>query len=158
MGDALDNTGRLGPISVLLLIVAASGVMGALRHAINQAWDIHTRPPIIRRKLLDLSLVLGSATLIVFSLSRSVRHARRRTSWAEAGWAVDLIGDVLPFLFTVGVVLFLYRVLPPRGRRPARSGRAPWSPRRSSASRVAAWRSTSSTWATSVRCTARSAR
>ena len=25
---------------------------------------------------------------------------------------VDLIGDVLPFLFTIGVVLFLYRVLP----------------------------------------------
>lgn len=34
--DALDNTGRLGPVSVVLLIVAASGVMGALRHAITR--------------------------------------------------------------------------------------------------------------------------
>jgi membrane protein len=71
--DALDNTGRLGPISVLLLIVAASGVMGALRHAINQAWDIDTRPPLIRRKALDLALVLGAATR-----SGPGRSSRRR--------------------------------------------------------------------------------
>ena len=48
-------------MSVVLLIVAASGVMGALRHAINQAWDIDTRPPLLRRKALDVALVLGAA-------------------------------------------------------------------------------------------------
>jgi len=109
--DALDNTGRLGPVSILLLIVAASGVMGALRHAINQAWDIDTRPPIIRRKLLDLSLVLGSATLVVFSLSISATQDAA-DDLEDTGWLLDLVGDVLPFVFTVAVVLFLYRVLP----------------------------------------------
>jgi membrane protein len=114
--DALDNTGRLGPISVVLLIVAASGVMGALRHAINQAWDIHTRPPLVRRKLLDLALVLGSATLVVFLLSISATR-EAADDLGEEGWTVDLVGDALPFVFTVGVVLFLYRVLPsPRPR------------------------------------------
>src|SRR4051812_48868806 len=71
VGDALDNTGRLGPVSVLLLLAAASGVMGALRHAINQAWDIDTRPPLLRRKALDLALVLGAALVLVFSVSLS---------------------------------------------------------------------------------------
>jgi membrane protein len=114
--DALDNTGRLGPVSVLLLIVAASGVMGALRHAINQAWDIDTRPPIVRRKLLDLALVLGSAALVTFSLSISATR-EAADDLGEEGWMVDLIGDALPFVFTIGVVLFLYRVLPsPRPR------------------------------------------
>ncbi len=109
--DALDNTGRLGPVSVLLLIVAASGVMGALRHAINQAWDIDTRPPLIRRKALDLALVLGAATVIVFSFSLSA--TRRAADWlGDAGFALDLVGDLLPFAFTIVVVLFLYRVLP----------------------------------------------
>jgi membrane protein len=109
--DALDNTGRLGPVSVLLLLVAASGVMGALRHAINQAWDIHTRPPLLRRKALDLALVLGAATVLVFSVSLSA--TREAADWlGDAGWLLDLVGDILPFVFTTAVVLFLYRVLP----------------------------------------------
>jgi membrane protein len=116
VGDALDNTGRLGPIAVLLLLAAASGVMGALRHAINQAWDIEKRPPLLRRKALDVALVLGAALVLVFSLSNSgVRGAA--DDLGDAGWALDLIGDLLPFVFTTAVVLFLYRVLPsPRPR------------------------------------------
>jgi membrane protein len=116
VGDALNNTGRLGPLSVLLLLFAASGVMGALRHAINQAWDIHTRPPLLRRKALDLALVAGAALLLVFSVSLTA--TRRAADAAEsAGWAIDALGDLLPFLFTAAAVLFLYRVLPsPRPR------------------------------------------
>jgi membrane protein len=109
--DALDNTGRLGPISVVLLIVAGSGVMGALRHAINQAWDIEKRPAIWRRKLLDLSLMLGVVLVLLFSVALSA--TRRAADWlGDAGWALDLVGDLLPLLFTFMVVLFLYRVLP----------------------------------------------
>jgi membrane protein len=109
--DALDNTGRLGPISVVLLIVAGSGVMGALRHAINQAWDIEKRPAIWRRKLLDLALMGGIVLVLLFSVALSA--TRRAADWlGDAGWALDLVGDLLPFLFTVAVVLFLYRVLP----------------------------------------------
>jgi membrane protein len=116
VGDALDNTGQLGPIAVLLLIAAASGVMGALRHAINQAWDVEKRPPLLRRKALDVALVLGAALVLVFSLSNSgIRSAAEELG--DAGWALDLVGDLLPFLFTTAVVLFLYRILPhPRPR------------------------------------------
>ncbi len=116
VGDALDNTGQLGPIAVLLLIAAASGVMGALRHAINEAWDIHTRPPLLRRKALDVALVLGAATVLFFSLSLTATR-RAADELGDAGWALDLVGDLLPFVFTVSVVGFLYRILPsPRPR------------------------------------------
>jgi membrane protein len=94
VGDALESAGNLGPASVLLLVVAATGIMGALRHAINEAWDIHTRPPLLWRKLLDLALVLvGTVVLAAAAL-------------------LDRTGDALPFLLTGLVVLFLYRVLP----------------------------------------------
>src|SRR5690349_16312746 len=102
--DALDNTGKLGPVSVLLLLFAASGVMGALRHAINQAWDIHTRPPLLRRKALDFALIAGVTLVLAFSVSVSgVRKLGAVSSPAE---------ELVAFGFTIGVVLFLYRVLP----------------------------------------------
>ena len=49
VGDALDQAGSLGIFTTLLLLAAASGVMGALRHSINEAWDIEQRPPLLHR-------------------------------------------------------------------------------------------------------------
>ena len=118
VGDALDRAGHLGAASIVLLIVAASGVMGALRHAINEAWDIHTRPPLLRRKALDVALVLGGT--VVLALSLSLTATRRLADEVEArsegdsvaAGLLDAVGDGLPFVFTGIVILFLYRVLP----------------------------------------------
>jgi membrane protein len=116
--SALDNTGELGPISILLLLVAATGVMGALRHSINQAWDIERRPSILKRKALDLALVVGAAVLVVFTLTLAAtrRAEELLDDEGSGGWlasvALDVLGDVLPFFFAVAVILFLYRVLP----------------------------------------------
>ena len=123
VGDALRRTGELGPLSVLLLLAAASGVMGALRHSINQAWDIEARPPLLRRKALDLALVLGATVVLLFSLSlTATRYAADVVDDEQGGgWLAAIvlegIGDLLPLVFTALVVLFLYRVLPwPRPR------------------------------------------
>lgn len=120
--DALENAGSLGPLPVLLLIVAATGVMGALRHAINQAWDIEERPPLVRRKTLDLALVL--IVTLVLGLSLSVTASRRAAELVDDESGIiaallDGVGDVLPFVFTALMILFLYRVLPMR-RQPVR--------------------------------------
>jgi membrane protein len=120
VSDALRRAGQIGPFSILLLIAAGSGVMGALRHTINEAWDIHDRPPLLRRKALDVALVLGATVLLAFSLS--VTATRRAADVVDdesgaGGLLLDGLGDVLPFVFTAAVVLFLYRVLPfPRPR------------------------------------------
>jgi len=114
---ALRGAGRLGVASILLLLAAASGVMGALRHAINEAWDIHTRPPLLRRKALDLALVLGGTVVLALSLSATAtRRAADVLAEEEGGGLLssllDALGDALPLLFTAVVILFLYRVLP----------------------------------------------
>jgi membrane protein len=121
--DALDNTGRLGPISVVLLIVAGSGVMGALRHTINEAWDIHDRPPLLRRKALDLALISGATIVLACSLAvTATRRAAEVLDDEEGGGFVasllDFAGDVLPFVFTGAVILFLFCVLPMQRQRP----------------------------------------
>ena len=115
--DALSGAGDLGPIPILLLLAAATGVMGALRHAINQAWDIDQRPPLLRRKALDLALVLGGTLVLGLSLSltatrRAARVLEDEDGGGVAATALDALSETLPFVFTALTILFLYRVLP----------------------------------------------
>jgi membrane protein len=121
--DDPHSAGRLGIFSVALLILAGSGVMGALRHTINEAWDIHERPPLLRRKALDLALILGATIVLALSLAvTATRRAAEVLDDEEGGgpvaWLLDLVGDVLPFVFTGAVILFLYCVLPVQRQRP----------------------------------------
>lgn len=116
--DALDAAGGLGVVSIVVLVAAVTSAMSSLRYAINVAWDIHRNPPLVRRKALDLALVLGVTVLLAVSLSSSA--ARRAADLLQDEAAVgsvaavllDGLGDVVPYLFTALVILFLYRVLP----------------------------------------------
>ena len=125
VGDALQQAGNLGIFTTLLLIAAASGVMGALRHSINEAWDIEQRPPLLKRKALDLALVLGGTSILALSVSLTVTHrlADRLDDDENGGWLIaaglDVAGDLLPVVFVALALLFLYRVLPMH-RRPLR--------------------------------------
>ena len=118
VGDALDQAGNLGIFSTLLVIVAATGVMGALRHSINEAWDIEQRPPLLKRKALDLALVLGGTSILALSVSVTVTHRLSNIVDDEAGggWLIaavlDVAEELLPLLFVALALLFLYRVLP----------------------------------------------
>ena len=118
VGDALDQAGELGVFTTLLLLAAASGVMGALRYSINEAWDIEQRPPLLQRKALDLALVLGGTSILALSVSLTVTHrlASILDDEAGGGWLLaallDVLGDVLPLLFVAAALLFVYRVLP----------------------------------------------
>ena len=125
VGDALDQAGNLGIFTTLLLLAAASGVMSALRHSINEAWDIEERPPLLKRKALDLALVLGGTSILALSVSLTVTHKLAGIVDDEAGggWlvaaALDVAGDLLPLVFVALALLFLYRVLPMH-RKPLR--------------------------------------
>ena len=119
VADALEKAGQLGIFTTLLLIAAASGVMGALRHSINEAWDIEERPPLLKRKALDVALVLGGTSILALSVSLTVAHRLEATFNDEqenGGWLLalllDFAGDVLPIVFVAAGMLFLYRVLP----------------------------------------------
>src|SRR5215213_1042751 len=122
VSDALRNAGRIGPFSVVLLIASGTGIMGALRHTINEAWDIHDRPPLLRRKALDLALVLGATIVLACSLAVTVTRRAAEVLDDEKGggvlaWLLDGLGDALPFVFTGLVILFLYCVLPMHRQR-----------------------------------------
>lgn len=123
VSEALENAGSLGLVSTILLIVSASGVMGALRHSINQAWDTEQRPPLLKRKALDLALVLGGTSILGLSVSLTVTHRLAGIVDDEAGGGfllaavLELVSELLPISFVVLALLFLYRVLPLQGER-----------------------------------------
>jgi membrane protein len=118
VADALDRAGNLGIVTTIVLLFAASGVMGALRHSINEAWDIEQRPPLLKRKALDLALVLGGTSILALSVSLTVTHRLAKVlddegagGWVVAG-ALQIAGKLLPIVFLMLGLLFLYRVLP----------------------------------------------
>jgi membrane protein len=105
-------------LSTILLIIAASGVMGAMRHSINEAWDIEQRPPLLQRKALDLALVLGGTSILALSVSVTVTNKLagvvddEGTGGGTAAALLEFAGDLLPVVFVALALLFLYRVLP----------------------------------------------
>ncbi len=118
VADALVKAGNLGIFSTLLVIVAASGVMGALRHSINEAWDIEQRPPLLQRKALDFALVLGVTSILALSVSVTITHRLSDIVDDEAGggWLLaallDVAEELLPLAFVALGLLSLFRVLP----------------------------------------------
>ena len=120
--------------------------MGALRHSINEAWDIEDRPPLVQRKALDVALILGGTAILALSVSLTATHrlANVLDDEGDGGWLLaallDVAGDVLPIVFLALGLLFLYRVLPMHSeplrdiwpgalRRRARPGRRQARPR-----------------------------
>jgi len=118
VADSLKQAGSLGIVSTILLLVAASGVMGALRHSINEAWDIDRRPPLLKRKALDFALILGGTSILALSLSLTATHRLADILEDEdnGGFLIaavlEVAGDLLPIVFVALAMLFLYRVLP----------------------------------------------
>ena len=115
---ATGNLSALGLLGLVGLVYAASGMMSAIRLALNQAWDVDEYRPLLRGKLVDVALVFVAAVFAAGSLvlTVAVRTAGSVAAHAGvdpgAGWATWLLGLVVPLVFSFSVVLFLYSTVP----------------------------------------------
>ena len=115
---ATGNLSALGLVGLVGLVYAASGMMAAIRLALNQAWDVTQFRPFLRGKLIDLALLLVTAVLALCSLGatiavRTAGHVAGRIGVdLGSGWVGWLLGLIVPLVLGFGVVLFLYRVVP----------------------------------------------
>ena len=117
------NATAFGVVGIIGLVFSASGLMGAIRGALNAAWETSdARPPLIG-KLLDILLVLGLGLVIAFSLALTLVSRLAVSVGDEVGQAFGPLGSALPrVLLTLGqltpvvvsfaVFAFLYRVVP----------------------------------------------
>ena len=100
-----------GVVGVLALLVSATGLMGAIRHGINTAFDVEERRPLVRGKLLDVLLVLCFGLVVAASLALTlvVRLAADTVGVTGLG-----LGQVAPVALSFVVFLAAYRFLPAR--------------------------------------------
>lgn len=114
------TAGALGLLGLLGVLWSASGMMAAIRTALNVAWDTDVKRPFVRGKAVDLALIGGTflatgAALGVTILAGLVRHGSQRLP--------GLLAQLTGVTITVGAVVaatallfvtfvFLYRFVP----------------------------------------------
>ena len=116
---ATGGASALGLVGVLGLLVSASGLMAALRTALNAAFDVEEDRPFLKGKLVDVALVgaAGVAAIVSLGLTVAVRVAGggRDAQLQVAlggGWAAWTLGLLAPFVFAFAIVFGLYRLVP----------------------------------------------
>jgi len=109
--NVAQNAGLFSFLGVIGLVFSASGVMGAIRNAINAAFDIDERRPALHGKLVDIGLV--GLVGVVTGISLSLTLIRSLVPDLGGGdWIVGAGFALVPIAINFAVFAFLYRFLP----------------------------------------------
>lgn len=122
LSSVTGNATAFGLVGMATLIVSASSLMGAIRGAVNAAWDASDLRPPLLGWLLDVALVLGLGLVVTLPtgltfLTRLVVSAggelQDALGLAGSGLSRVLLtlGQVTPVLVSFAVFAFLYRVI-----------------------------------------------
>ena len=112
-----------GLFSVVGLMWSASGMMGALRRALNQAWDTDYRRPFLHGKLLDFVMVLSLGMLVGLSVGTTIflqvaRRVSGRLSDAlgplgsGATLGLEVVALLLPLLLSFITFMVVFKFVP----------------------------------------------
>jgi len=129
-GVAGPGGGLLGLVGLLGMAWSGSAMFGAVRKALNRAFDDeHARRPFVPQKLMDLGLVLAITSFFLASIAAmaALRFVADSTEslggWGDAadklGLLWDLVSYLVPLVFSFIGFLALYSLVPGRVRRPA---------------------------------------
>ena len=117
-------SGGFGIFGIAGLLVAASAVMGGIRHALNAAWEVSTPRPPLQGKLVDLLLVFatGAVIAISFAMTLAVQFAATLgdplgAPGALAHDAILLAGRLVPAVLTGAVCTAVFVLVPARRNR-----------------------------------------
>ncbi|RCJ26989.1 ribonuclease BN [Nostoc minutum NIES-26] len=108
-------------ISVVLLLLGATGLFTELQDALNTIWEVKPKPGrgvknIVRQRFLSFAMVLGIGFLLLVSLVISAALAALVTYFSNLVPGVDFIWQIISFILSFGIttVLFglIFKVLP----------------------------------------------
>jgi len=122
--DTLEGISNLAtPLTFVGLVGmgwAAAAMFGAVRKALNIAWDTDAHRPLVQQKLIDLSIVLGLGVLLSASVAGTGALRTLRTLSDEnlgplsegTGFFWAVMPFFLPAFFSFVVFLLIYRFVP----------------------------------------------
>jgi len=108
-------------ISIITLILGATGFFGALQDALNTIWEVAPKPDLgfrelLRQRFLSFTMVLGSCFLLLVSLIASTAVAALTNAFKQAIPGLDFFWPIANFLvsFSLTVLIFamIYRFVP----------------------------------------------
>jgi membrane protein len=115
LDDVAAGAGSLGWIGAVSLLFSASGALGGLRHAVNEAWGERDTRPYAQGKALDAGLTLIVAPVLIaglgLTLSGSLADAIGDHPWIVAT-AQFTVTKLVPIALLLVVLVGLFRVLP----------------------------------------------
>jgi membrane protein len=125
LDDVAAGAGSLGWIGVVALLYAASGAIGGVRQAVNQAWQRREERPLVPAKVRDAGLTLLAAPLVIVALGLTLSGALA-SSIGDRPWLAAVaqfaVTRVLPLALLFTLLTGLFRLLPESPR--ASLGRA----------------------------------
>ncbi|HEX9834516.1 MAG TPA: YihY/virulence factor BrkB family protein, partial [Mycobacterium sp.] len=113
-------SGALTVVGLIGMAWSASAMFGAIRKALNVAWDTEVHRPLVQQKLIDLAMVLGLGLLLGTSIAGTAALRTLRELSDEAlgplstgtGFFWSALPLALPGLLTFLVFLLIYRFVP----------------------------------------------
>src|SRR5207248_221456 len=96
-----------GVLGIIMLVFGAMGLFGQLQDALNTIWEVQPKPGrgilgFLRERLLSLSMVLGSAFLLLVSLVISAALAAVGGLWGD--WQTSFVGHAVSIIVSVVVI------------------------------------------------------
>jgi membrane protein len=126
LDDVAAGAGGLGWLGAVALLYAASGAIGAMRHAVNEAWGDRETRPFAQGKALDAGLTLVVAPVLIVALGLTL-SGELSSSIGDHPWLVAVaqfaVTRLLPLALLLASLAALFHVLPESKKA---SWRAAW--------------------------------
>jgi membrane protein len=109
--QVVENRARLTLIAVPFFLWFSTRLFGGLRSALNEVFDTEERRPLAIRKLIDVLMVVVTATLFVGNTFLTPLVARLE---GRSEWLWHLTVDLLAVLLSVGLFFVVFKLSPAR--------------------------------------------
>jgi membrane protein len=115
LDDVAAGAGGLGWLGAVALLYAASGAIGATRHAVNEAWGDRDTRPFAQGKALDAGLTLVVAPVLIIALGLTL-SGELSSSIGDRPWLAAVaqfaVTRLLPLALLLAMMAALFHVLP----------------------------------------------